>query len=225
MQPRLLLCLYGIGTNTGLRRMTGGRQGVSYKDFLYVRRRFIGKAQLRTAIRQVVDASFGIRMPQIWGEGTTALWLGNADAESILRPFTRENVQHPTYKALSELGRALKTIFLCRYLSSLELRREIHEGLNVVENWNSANDFIYFGKGGEMATNRQDDREVSMLCLHLLRVCLVYVNTLMMQRVLSEPDWMERLTAEDSRAVTPLVCLHVTPYGTFELDMARRLQL
>jgi hypothetical protein len=54
---------------------------------------------------------------------------------------------------------------------------------------------------------------------------LVYVNTLMMQRVLSEPGWAERLTAEDLRALTPLVYLHVTPYGTFELDMARRLQL
>ena len=99
---------------------------------------------------------------------TTALRLGTCDAESILRRFTKENVQHPTYKALSELGRALKTLFLCRYVSSLELRREILGGLNVIENWNSANDFIFFGKGSEMATNRQDDREIAMLCLHLL---------------------------------------------------------
>ncbi|CUX68375.1 hypothetical protein AGR5A_pb0018 [Agrobacterium genomosp. 5 str. CFBP 6626] len=28
------------------------------------------------------------------------------------------------------------------------------EGLNVVENWNSANGFVFVGKGGEMATNR-----------------------------------------------------------------------
>nr|WP_256960065.1 Tn3 family transposase [Sphingobium sp. Z007] len=25
-------------------------------------------------------------------------------------------------------------------------RREIHEGLNVVENWNGANGFVFFGK-------------------------------------------------------------------------------
>lgn len=75
----------------------------------------------------------------------TALRLGTADTEAILQRFTRNNLQHPTYQALSELGRAIKTIFLCQYLESEELRREIHEGLNVIENWNSANAFIHYG--------------------------------------------------------------------------------
>ncbi|MFZ0256405.1 MAG: Tn3 family transposase, partial [Gammaproteobacteria bacterium] len=41
-----------------------------------------------------------------------ALRLGTADTEAILRRFTRNNVQHPTYKALAEIGKAIKTIFL-----------------------------------------------------------------------------------------------------------------
>ena len=40
-----------------------------------------------------------------------ALRLGTADAESILRRFTRSAPQHPTYQALAELGKAIKTIF------------------------------------------------------------------------------------------------------------------
>jgi TnpA family transposase len=71
---------------------------------------------------------------------TTALRLGTAETEAILRRFTRSNVQHPTYKALAELGKAIKTLFLCRYLHEETLRREIHEGLNVIEQWNGAND-------------------------------------------------------------------------------------
>jgi TnpA family transposase len=42
---------------------------------------------------------------------TTALRLGTAETEAILRRFTRNNVQHPTYKGLAELGKAIKTIF------------------------------------------------------------------------------------------------------------------
>ena len=155
----------------------------------------------------------------------TALRLGTAEPEAILRRFTRSNVQHPTYQALAELGKAVKTIFLCRYLHAEALRREIHEGLNVVENWNSANGFIFFGKGGEIATNRLEDQEVAMLCLHLLQICLVYINTLMIQRVLAEPAWPDRLTTEDRRALTPLIYGHVNPYGLFRLDMDTRLAI
>lgn len=92
-------------------------------------------------------------------------------------------MQHPTYKALAELGRAVKTIFLCRYLRSKALRREIHEGLNVIENWNSVNNFILFGKGSEFATNNLEEQEIIMLCLHLLQISLVYINTLMIQQI------------------------------------------
>ena len=87
----------------------------------------------------------------------TAVRLGTAETESILRRFVRSNIQHPTYKAFAELGRAVKTIFLCRYLHSEELRREINEGLNVIEQWNSANDFIFFARRGEMVSNRRED--------------------------------------------------------------------
>ena len=46
----------------------------------------------------------------------TALRLDTAETEAILRRFTKKNVQPPTYKAFAELGKAIKTIFLCRYL-------------------------------------------------------------------------------------------------------------
>ena len=155
----------------------------------------------------------------------TALRLGTAEAESILRRFQRSNRQHPTYQALAELGKAVKTVFLCRYLDSDALRREIHEGLNVVENWNSANSFIFFGKGGEVASNQLEDQELSVLALHLLQLCLVYVNTLLIQRVLSEPGWWQIMQAEDFRALSPLIYTHINPYGRFDLDMDKRMPI
>lgn len=371
LQRRLLLCLHGLGTNAGLKRMLNGDGGTTYKELLYTRRRFIQKVSLRNAIAQIVNAIFAARAPDLWGEGTTAcasdskkfgawdqnlmtewhiryggrgvmiywhverksvciysqlkrcsssevaamiegvlrhctdmeveknyvdshgqsevafafsnllgfdllprlkaiasqklylvaagdakqyeqlapvltrpiqwdvvaqqydemikyataLRVGSADPESILRRFTRGNVQHPTYRALAELGKAVKTIFLCRYLHAEELRREIHEGLNVVENWNSANSFIFYGKGGEVASNQLEDQELSVLSLHLVQLCLVYVNTLMIQRILADKGWRRRLKAEDLRALTPLIYAHINPYGRFDLDMNTRLPI
>ncbi len=369
LQKRLLLCLYGLGTNTGLKRVSAAILDESFHNLLYVQRRFIHKEQLRHAITQVVNAIFRSRLPHIWGEATTAcasdskkfgswdqnlmtewhiryggrgvmiywhvdkkstciysqlktcsssevaamiegllrhctdmnveknyvdshgqsevafafchllgfqllprlkrihqqklyrphtgqndaypnlqlvltraidwelirqqydqmvkyataLRLGTAETEAILRRFNRSNPQHPTYKALAELGKAVKTIFLCQYLQSVALRREIHEGLNVVENWNSVNSFIFYGKGGEIVTNRLEDQELAVLSLHLLQTCLVYINTLMVQQVLSNKQQLELLKPEDFRALTPLFWNHINPYGTFRLDMNERL--
>jgi hypothetical protein len=72
LQYRLLLTLYGLGTGAGLKRVPLGNPGVSYRDLLSVRRRFITKDTLRQAIAAVVNRIFAVRLPQIWGEGTTA---------------------------------------------------------------------------------------------------------------------------------------------------------
>lgn len=153
-----------------------------------------------------------------------AIKTRTANAEAILRRFTNDNLSHPTYKAFIELGRVLKTIFLCKYLGSEALRREIHEGLNVIENWNSVNGFIHFGQNGKILSNNIEDQELSMLCLHLLQVSLIYVNTLMLQEVLSEPDWSERMTTADWRGLNPLGHAHVT-YGNFDCNMKKRIKL
>jgi TnpA family transposase len=343
IQQRLLLCLYGLGTNLGLKRMCAGNIGVQADDLQYIRRRFITVDALRHAIGMVVNALFIIRDPAIWGHATTAcasdskkfgawdqnlltewharyqgpgvmiywhvekksacihsrltrcsssevaamiqgvlrhctdmtierqyvdshgqseiafafcrllgfdllprlrpihsqklyrpeaghpeaypnlqliltrpidpmlivpqydemikfttaLVQGTADPEALLRRFQRTNVRHPTYRALAEFGKGSKTMFLCDYFMSEALRREIQEGLNVVESWNRANDVLFFGRGSEMATNRQEDLEVAMLCLHLLQICMVYVNTLLLQDLLLEPAWRNLMTVED----------------------------
>lgn len=64
-----------------------------------------------------------------------------------------------------------------------------------------------------------------MLALQLLQNSLVYVNTLMIQRVLGSETWRQRMTAEDWRALSPLMHHHINPYGEFKLDLTHRLKL
>ena len=154
-----------------------------------------------------------------------ALKSRTTDPEVILKRFISDNLQSPLYKAILELGRAVRTIYMCKYLIFKELRVEVDESLNVVENWHSCNDFIFFGRRGVISSNNIIDQELSILSLHLLQSSLVYINTLMIQQILKKKEWVDKLTLEDIRALTPLFYKHINQYGLFKLDMNKRINI
>jgi Tn3 transposase DDE domain len=47
----------------------------------------------------------------------------------------------------------------------------------------------------------------------------------MIQQVLAEPAWHNRLNDNDLRGITPLIYGHVNPYGSFRFDLNSRLPI
>ena len=82
---------------------------------------------------------------------------------------------------------------------------------------------MFFGKSGEFALNRIEDQEISAFALHVLQSSLVYINTRMLQSVLSEPAWQSRMADAGHRGLSPALTGHLNPYGKFELDLRSRL--
>ena len=80
-------------------------------------------------------------------------------------------------------------------------------------------------KGGEIAVNNKEDQEIAILALHLLQICMVYVNTLFVQKVLAEKEWLNRMQPEDFRGLTPLFYGHINPYGRLVLNMNERIMI
>jgi hypothetical protein len=148
-------------------------------------------------------------VPPANGRAAAAIRLGTASTEAILRRFTR-NVIHPAYAAMPETGRAQRTIFLARYLRDRE---------------NGVNDYIFFGKAGELSSNRREEQELSILCLHILQSSLGFINTLMLQDVLARPGWSDVLGDADRGGITPLFRTNMSPYGDIQLNLNRRLDL
>jgi len=52
---------------------------------------------------------------------------------------------------------------------------------------------------------------------------MVYINTLMLQQIIQESNWLDRMSLEDKRAISPLLHEHINPYGVFILNFDTRL--
>ncbi len=74
LRRRLVLCLYGIGTNAGLKRISAATDGVTYAELLLSSaNRFLHKEALRSASALVSNAILAIRNPaRSGGEAGTA---------------------------------------------------------------------------------------------------------------------------------------------------------
>ena len=117
LRPRLLLCLNGLGTNAGLKRMASAQHGASYRDLLYVRRRYITAEQLREAIAVVTNATLRTRDPLIWGEGTNACasdskhfgaWDQNLTTQWHVRYGGRSLGETAMFRYKAVIGRGLR---------------------------------------------------------------------------------------------------------------------
>ena len=72
---------------------------------------------------------------------------------------------------------------------------------------NRGNPITFYGKGGDITTNRRDEQELSVLCLQVLQSALVYVNTLGPRRLrrqrLGRPDDRRRLPRSHAPVLAP----------------------
>ena len=167
----------------------------------------LGPVLTRPVRWEIIENNYDLMMKY-----ATAIRLRTASTEALLRRFTSETT-HPAYAAMLETGRAQRSIFLARWLRDRDLQRETESGLNVVENYNGVNDYIRFGKRGELASNRREEQELGMLCLHILQSSLGLINTLMIQDTLALPEWAGVLTDADRRGLTPIFHANMTPTG------------
>ena len=72
LRRRLLLALFALGTNVGIRQVVAtGDHGETEAALRRVRRTRISRDNLRWAIARLVDATFASRDESWWGEGTS----------------------------------------------------------------------------------------------------------------------------------------------------------
>lgn len=119
---------YGLGFDLLLRIKGSQRQKLYYPSAYYKNNYPNLEPVLKSAINwQLIEENYDEYVKHV-----SALKTGTVDPDVLIKKFSKENYNHPVYKTLIEIGNAVKTIFLCRYLAEEDLRIEINESQNVV---------------------------------------------------------------------------------------------
>ncbi|MDA8353018.1 MAG: Tn3 family transposase [Firmicutes bacterium] len=108
-------------------------------------------------------------------------------------------------KALQEMGRIEKTIFLLDYVSDKALRRRVQRGLNKGESMNSLARAIFFGKRGKLRERALNDQLQRASALSLLINAISIWNTVYLTKAVE--------ALRKTRSIPETLISHISPLG------------
>lgn len=149
-------------------------------------------------------------------ELATAVEQGLAPASRVLRKLEAAGEHHDLYRALQEVGRIAKTIYLLNYFSDVDLRRQVERQLNKMETYHSLADTIFWGQTGEMRLRALQDQLNRASCLRLVAAIVILFNAAYMQaavRKLREVDY--EITDEQLAHIFPMPTAHIGFLGDY----------
>ena len=134
-----------------------------------------------------------------------------APAHVILQKLIANPRADGVAKALTVLGRIVKTTFLLRYMRDEELRQRIRIQLNRGEHRHARARRIFFGNQGVFRTGDYEEMMNKASALSLLSNAVLVWNTVRIGRITAKLQ----VADSDLARVSPLAHAHVIPSGTY----------
>lgn len=136
---------------------------------------------------------------------------GKITPSTILRRLATYSRKNKLYFAFRELGRAIRTKFLLKYISDIDIRRMISTATNKSERFNQFADFLLFGGKGLIAENVRDEQRKVIKYNHLV------ANLVILHTLVTMSDALEKMTA-DGFEVDPEILACFSPYQTEHIN-------
>ena len=139
-----------------------------------------------------------------------------APAHVVLQRLTAGGPNDRIAKALTTLGRLVKTRNVLRYLHDAPFRRLIQAQLNRGESRHALARWLFFANQGEFRTSDYEAMMNRASCLSLLSNAVVLWNTVQMERIVHElrADGMA-ISDRDLAHAWPLQRRHIVPNGVY----------
>ncbi|RTQ53728.1 hypothetical protein EJV47_03055 [Hymenobacter gummosus] len=123
------------------------------------------------------------------------------------------------YLALRELGRAVKTEFLLRYMDDQGLRKRIDEQLDKLESTHSLARAVFYGQNGQLPYAGKEEQQLADACKRLVQNVIVCWNCLYLNQYLLQAPAAERQAVADAIAASsPVSWQHINLHGEFDFS-------
>lgn len=153
-----------------------------------------------------------------------SLKLGKVGATSVMRTLQRGGSLSSLGRAIAELGRIEKTLYLLNYVHDEAYRQRILRQLNRGEQRHSVARAVFHGQKGELRQRYREGMEDQLGALGLVVNAVVMWNTRYMQVALDDLRRSRHQVLEaDVARLTPLLHEHVNMLGRYDFTLPEEI--
>ena len=151
--------------------------------------------------------------------------MGTVSASELVRGLQGGGRPSTLGRAIGELGRVAKTLYLLNYLDDEAYRRRILTQLNRGESRHSVARAIFHGQRGELRQRYREGQEDQLGALGLVVNAVVLWNTRYLDAALTQiPASSRPVKPEDVERLSPLLLDHVNVLGRYDFALTESVR-
>jgi TnpA family transposase len=150
-----------------------------------------------------------------------SIQAGHLASPTLLRKLSYGGTRNHLFAAAHEVGRAVRTIFLLKWISKLQLRQEVTANTNKIESYNGFAKWFSFG-GDVIPENDPEEQQKRLRYNDLVAACVILQNAVDMMKALEDLTAEgQRVDMADVRFLSPYATSHVKRFGDYRLDLGK----
>lgn len=141
-------------------------------------------------------------------------------ASQLFHRLNSYSRHHPLYRALKELGKIHKSLFILKWIDLLPLRQRVEKQLNKGEQVNRFANAVSFSRNQEFLYIERTEQEIAYACNRLIRNAIICWNYLYLSQLLArEPDSDRRQALLDSvKNGSIMIWHHLNLHGEYDFS-------
>jgi len=149
-----------------------------------------------------------------------SLKTGTVTPSSLISKLQAYPRQNNLMYVLQSYGQLVKTIFICKYLLDISMRKKINSQLNKGEQLHGLRAYLWFGGDGVIRKKQENEQQITAQSLNLLTNIVIAWNAVYIQEIIKHLrlEGFE-INETDFVHISPAPFEHINRLGKYSFDI------